>query len=73
MLAALSRGRFDVVSWDPRGTGESAHVRCFANARVQTRFWGRDWSVPTTTSASRRHVAKTVAFVNRCVASHYVD
>ena len=70
MLEALSRERFDVVSWDPRGTGESTHVRCFANARAQTRFWGRDWSVPTTTTttASRRYVVKTVAFVNRCVA-----
>jgi pimeloyl-ACP methyl ester carboxylesterase len=68
MLKALSRGRFDVVSWDPRGTGESTHVRCFANARAQVRFWGRDWSVPTTTSASRRYVVKTVAFVHRCVA-----
>jgi len=67
-LDALGRGRFDVVSWDPRGTGESTHVRCFANAGAQARFWGPDWSVPTTTSASRRYVAKTVAFVNRCVA-----
>lgn len=67
-LQALSEGRFDVVSWDPRGTGESTHVRCFANAQAQARFWGRDWSVPTTVSASRRYVAKTVAFVKRCVA-----
>ena len=67
-LQALSQGRFDVVSWDPRGTGESTHVRCFDNARGQSRFWGSDWSVPTTTSASRRYVAKTVAFVKRCVA-----
>ncbi len=67
-LDALSQGRFDVVSWDPRGTGESTHVRCFANVRAQARFWGSDWSVPTTASASRRYVAKTVGFVKRCVA-----
>ena len=67
-LDALSQGRFDVVSWDPRGTGESIHVRCFANQRSQERFWGSDWSVPTTPSASRRYIAKTVAFVKRCVA-----
>jgi pimeloyl-ACP methyl ester carboxylesterase len=67
-LDALSQGRFDVVSWDPRGTGESTHVRCFANKRSQERFWGTDWSVPTTTSASRRYLNKTIAFVKRCVA-----
>lgn len=67
-LAALSRGRFDVVSWDPRGTGESTHVRCFTSTRAQTRFWGTDWSIPTTAAASRRYVAKTVGFVKRCVA-----
>ncbi len=67
-LAALSRGRFDVVSWDPRGTGDSTHVRCFTDARAQARFWGSDWSVPTTAPASRRYVAKTAGFVQRCVA-----
>lgn len=66
-LEALSEGRFDVVSWDPRGTGESTHVRCFANHRAQAQFWGRDWSIPTTSSQSHRYVTKTVAFVKRCV------
>ena len=67
-LDSLTEGRFDLVSWDPRGTGESAHVRCFADEGSQERFWGSDWSVPTTVSASRRHVPKTRAFVKRCVA-----
>ena len=30
-LDRLGRGRFDVVSWDPRGAGASTRVRCFAN------------------------------------------
>jgi pimeloyl-ACP methyl ester carboxylesterase len=67
-LDALGAGRFDVVSWDPRGTGQSTHVRCFANDRGQARFWGRDWSIPTTKRASARYVGKTVGFVKRCVA-----
>ena len=67
-LDSLSQGRFDVVSWDPRGTGDSTHVRCFANTRAQARFWGSDWSVPTTALASRGYVAKTTEFVKRCVA-----
>src|SRR5205807_10052923 len=39
-LDAIGGGRFDLVSWDPRGTGESTHARCFANDRAQARFWG---------------------------------
>jgi pimeloyl-ACP methyl ester carboxylesterase len=67
-LDAVGGGRFDLVSWDPRGTGESTHVRCFPNTRAEARFWGRDWSTPTTTRASLRYLPKTVAFVKRCVA-----
>jgi len=67
-LDALGGGRFDLVSWDPRGTGESTHVRCFANDRAQTRFWGPDWSIPATTRQSMRYVPKARAFVKRCVA-----
>ncbi|MEV0250045.1 alpha/beta hydrolase [Nocardia sp. NPDC050712] len=31
--------RFDVVTFDQRGIGRSAQVRCFANAAEQQRFW----------------------------------
>ncbi|MEU7767594.1 alpha/beta fold hydrolase [Nocardia sp. NPDC049190] len=31
--------RFDVVTFDQRGVGRSAQVRCFANAEQQQRFW----------------------------------
>ena len=67
-LDKLGQGRFDVVGWDPRGAGASTDVRCFANARAQARFWGPDWSIPTTRSESLRYLPKTVAFVKRCVA-----
>jgi pimeloyl-ACP methyl ester carboxylesterase len=30
--------RFDLVSWDPRGTGRSAAVQCFRSAQAETRF-----------------------------------
>jgi pimeloyl-ACP methyl ester carboxylesterase len=65
-LDTVGAGRFDVIGWDPRGTGASTHVRCFGNARGQARFWGSDWSVPTTRPASQRYVAKTTAFARRC-------
>jgi len=64
-LNRLGRGRFDVVSWDPRGTGESAHISCFANDREQRRFWGA-YAIPVTRAQSRRFVKKTTAFAGRC-------
>ena len=64
----MGGGRFDLVSWDPRGTGESTHARCFANDRAQARFWGPDWSTPTTRRESVRYLPKALAFVKRCVA-----
>ena len=67
-LDKLGQGRFDVVGWDPRGTGASTHVRCFPNTRAEARFWGRDWSVPTTRRESLHYVPKAAAFVKRCIA-----
>jgi pimeloyl-ACP methyl ester carboxylesterase len=64
-LEALGQGRFDVVSWDIRGSGRSAPVRCFRSARARARFWaGRP--VPSTRREKRRYLAKTVAFARRC-------
>jgi pimeloyl-ACP methyl ester carboxylesterase len=67
-LDRLGDGRFDVIGWDPRGTGASTHVRCFADARAEAQFWGRDWSTPTTRAESERYLPKAVGFVKRCVA-----
>ena len=33
------RERFDVISWDPRGLGESSAVRCFASQADEDRFF----------------------------------
>jgi pimeloyl-ACP methyl ester carboxylesterase len=67
-LDRVGKGRFDVVGWDPRGTGASTHVRCFATLRDQTKFWGTSWSVPTSTSQSRRYVALSRSYGRRCAA-----
>ena len=64
----LAGGRFDIVGWDPRGTGASTHVRCFADRRSMLRFWGADWSIPTTPLESRRYLPKTVDYARRCAA-----
>lgn len=36
--------RFDLVSWDPRGIGNSTAIQCFANAEAEARFFA---GVPT--------------------------
>jgi hypothetical protein len=67
-LDKLGGGRFDVVGWDPRGTGDSTHNRCFENQKSMKQFWGEDWTVPSAPASELRYVPKTVAFVARCTA-----
>jgi len=64
-LDALGRGRFDVIGWDARGTGESSGVRCFAYEAARSAFWG-DTPIPATTLASRQYVSRTVGLASRC-------
>jgi pimeloyl-ACP methyl ester carboxylesterase len=58
-------GHFNVVSWDPRGTNASTHVRCFANQRSEARFW-KGVSIPTTPAASERYARKVADLARRC-------
>jgi pimeloyl-ACP methyl ester carboxylesterase len=58
-------GRFNVVSWDPRGTNASTHVRCFASHRSEASFW-KGVSVPTTRAASKRYRRKVAELARRC-------
>jgi pimeloyl-ACP methyl ester carboxylesterase len=62
---AIGGGRFDVVSWDPRGTHASTRVRCFENRRSEQRFWAGA-SIPTTTAEAKRTVRKAAALARRC-------
>jgi pimeloyl-ACP methyl ester carboxylesterase len=41
------RQRFDIVSYDPRGVGESTPIRCFASADEQGQVLGSAPSIPT--------------------------
>jgi pimeloyl-ACP methyl ester carboxylesterase len=61
----LVGGRFDVVSWDPRGTNASTRVRCFENGGREARFWAGA-SIPTTKVASKRYRRRTAALARRC-------
>ena len=62
---AIGGGRFDVVSWDPRGTNASTRVRCFRNPRSEAIFWAGD-SIPTTNADSERFAGKTADLARRC-------
>ena len=64
-LDAFGGGRFDVVSWDPRGTNASTRVRCFRSQRSESRFWAGA-SIPTTNAASERFSRKTADLARRC-------
>jgi pimeloyl-ACP methyl ester carboxylesterase len=66
-LDAEVGGRFDIVSWDLRGSGQSTHVSCFANGRDRERVWGQT-PIPTTRAKSRRFLPKTISFARRCGA-----
>jgi pimeloyl-ACP methyl ester carboxylesterase len=65
MLDRWGGGRFDVVSWDPRGTNASTPVRCFTSQRSENRFWAGE-TIPTTPAASERYSRKTIDLARRC-------
>src|SRR5262249_60040667 len=65
LLEDAGQGRFDIISWDPRGAGDSRQVRCFRSQRSETRFWG-DLAVPSTHAESLRYIATAVAYARPC-------
>lgn len=64
---AIGGGRFDVVSWDPRGTHASTRVVCFRDQRDEARFWAGA-SIPLTHSASERQRRLVADLTRRCGA-----
>jgi pimeloyl-ACP methyl ester carboxylesterase len=62
---AFGGGRFDVVSWDPRGTNASTRVHCFRDPRSEGIFWAGE-SIPSTNAASERFARKTADLARRC-------
>jgi pimeloyl-ACP methyl ester carboxylesterase len=68
LLPATVRQRFDVVSWDPRGVGQSTAVQCFANAAAESTFLGAAVNFPVTAGQKKRYIATWAAFSRRCGA-----
>jgi pimeloyl-ACP methyl ester carboxylesterase len=63
----LSR-RFDVVTFDQRGIGRSAQVRCFANADEQQRFWLNSPQPPANPEQERAAERGSRALAAGCAA-----
>jgi len=63
---AFGDGRFDVVSWDTRGThASSPRLRCFGSERSEAKFWAGT-PIPTTAAAAKRTVRHARGLARRC-------
>jgi pimeloyl-ACP methyl ester carboxylesterase len=65
VLDTWGDGRFDVVSWDPRGTNDSTPVDCFTSDAARDQFWAGA-SIPITKAESKAYQRKTVDLARRC-------
>ena len=64
-LDAWGNGRFDIVSWDPRGTYGSSPIRCFTDDASEAAFW-KDAKVPYTPEASVAYLQRVLDLAKRC-------
>ncbi|HEY2175025.1 MAG TPA: alpha/beta hydrolase [Mycobacteriales bacterium] len=62
---AWGAGRFNLVSWDPRGTNDSTPVKCFANTADRDRFW-KGVTFPYTRAGSLLYQRKAIQLASRC-------
>jgi pimeloyl-ACP methyl ester carboxylesterase len=72
-LNPVLRSRFDVVSWDPRGIGRSAPIRCPSTGGGQASSGGSGPPVDPmpTTDADRQRLADGYrAYGNQCLRNH---
>jgi pimeloyl-ACP methyl ester carboxylesterase len=67
MPAVLLRD-YDIVSWDPRGIGQSTAVQCFPNAAAETAFLGNDADFPVASSQQAGFIGRWAAFGKICAA-----
>jgi pimeloyl-ACP methyl ester carboxylesterase len=60
--------RFDVVSWDPRGIGQSTAVQCFATQRAEDDFLREQAYFPVTDDQQPAYMARWAELGQRCAA-----
>lgn len=58
--------RFDVVSWDPRGVGESTPVQCFDSADAEAAFLGDAANFPADAASTPAHLDTWARFGQAC-------
>ena len=63
------RARFDIVSWDPRGVGESTAVQCFASPEAEGAVLGRVGAFPVTFVEQAAFVTTWRTFADACAAA----
>ena len=64
-LSGWGDGRFDIVSWDPRGTFASSPMHCFESDAEEAAFW-KDVAIPYTAEQSAAYQLKMVDLAQRC-------
>lgn len=60
------RQRFDLVSWDPRGVGESTAVQCFANQTAETTFLSGFASIPVGRAQQQQLINANASLGRKC-------
>lgn len=59
---------YDIVSWDPRGVGESTAVQCFPNAADEAAFLGQYANFPASESQQAGYISRWAEFGKACEA-----
>jgi pimeloyl-ACP methyl ester carboxylesterase len=63
------REQFDLVSWDPRGIGESTSVQCFSSPEAEAAALGNLGAFPVSFAEQEAFVAGWRAFAEACAAA----
>lgn len=63
-------GRFDIVGWDPRGTGESTPVQCWANEDERDAYFGDLPTFPYRAGQEKPYFARYRDIAYRCAAGN---
>lgn len=69
LFPAAVRQAFDIVSWDPRGVGESTQAQCFPTAEAEADVIGALGAFPTTFDGQKTWTDAYAAFGQACAAN----
>jgi pimeloyl-ACP methyl ester carboxylesterase len=62
------RAQFDIVSWDPRGVGESTSVQCFDSPEAEQAVIGEVGAFPLTLAEQEAYATDWQAFADACAS-----